>query len=201
MDRNKRLSEAELIQNLRARILMDESIRAIYRDNFESLSRYVMQNNGSREDAEDIFQETVLNFIELVQLDKYRGESSIKTFLFAVNRHIWLNELKRRGRQEKREQRFDKELDKTEPDIAGLIMGRETRAQLMDLLGQLGESCKKVLVMFYYENLSIKEMLEKLEYENEQVIRNKKYKCLKQLEQLINSNPGLKTILKSMMHG
>ena len=46
--------------------------------------------------------------------------------------------------------------------------------------------------MFYYENLPMKEILEKTEYETEQVVRNKKYKCLKQLEQMLNENPLLK---------
>ena len=55
--------------------------------------------------------------------------------------------------------------------------------------------------MFYYENLSISEMLDALDYENEQVIRNKKYKCMKQLEQMITVNPALKQSLKNLLHG
>jgi len=44
-------------------------------------------------------------------------------------------------------------------------------------------------MLFYYENLSMKEMADHLPYENEQVIRNKKYKCLQQLTGFIKDNP------------
>lgn len=47
----------------------------------------------------------------------------------------------------------------------------------------------------------MKEILETMHYENEQVVRNKKYKCLKQLEEMVNANPALKQTLKNLLHG
>jgi DNA-directed RNA polymerase specialized sigma subunit len=79
------------------------------------------------------------------------------------------------------------------------MVNREMRHQLMQLVGDLGDTCKKILVAFYYENLSMKEILQQSEYENEQVVRNKKYKCLKQLEQMLVSKPGLANNLKSIL--
>lgn len=197
----KNLSDTGLIESLRSGKGMDEAIKAVYRDHFESLSWFVLNNSGNRQDAEDIFQEVVVSFIELVQKNKFRGESSVKTFLFSMNRHAWLNELKRRGRAELRELKYEKEQDKAEMDVSHLIMGKEANNQVMQLVEQLGEICKKILVMFYYENLSMKEILEGLEYGNEQVVRNKKHKCLKQLEQMITNNPALKQTLKNLLHG
>jgi RNA polymerase sigma factor (sigma-70 family) len=196
----KNLSDAELVSSLRSGKRVDEAIKTVYRDYFESLSWFIMNNSGSRQDAEDIFQEVVINFIELVQKDKFRGESSVNTFLFSMNRHTWLNELKRRGRAELREIKYEDARDKEEADVSNTIADREIKNQLMQLVGQLGETCKKILVMFYYENLSMKETLEGLEYENEQVVRNKKYKCLKQLEQMITKNPALQQTLKNLLH-
>lgn len=197
----KRYSDRELVENLRSGNRLNESIKAIYRDHFDSLSWFVLHNSGNRQDAEDVFQEMVVAFIELVQKDKFRGESSVKTFLFSLNKHIWLNELKRRGRAEQRELKYGKAQDKTEVDVSHFITGREAKIQVMNLVEQLGETCKKILVMFYYENLPMREILKGLEYENEQVVRNKKYKCLKQLEKMISDNPVLMQTLKSLLHG
>ena len=44
----------------------------------------------------------------------------------------------------------------------------------------------------------MKDILKTLQYENEQVVRNKKYKCLKQLEQMITGDPELAKNLKSL---
>jgi RNA polymerase sigma factor (sigma-70 family) len=180
---------------------MDETIKAIYRSYFDSLSWYVMNNSGSRQDSEDVFQEVVLSFIDLVQKDKFRGESTVKTFLFSLNRHTWLNELKRRGRSLAREEKYERGQDRVELDTSHHIADREGKAEVVRLVGELGESCQKILLLFYYENLSMREILEATEYENEQVVRNKKYKCLKQLEQMVNANPALKQTLKNLLHG
>jgi len=193
--------DSELVANLRAGKRMEETIKTIYRNHFDSLSWYVMNNNGTRQDAEDVFQEVLVAFIDLVQKDKFRGESTVKTFLYSLNRHIWLNELKRRGRTLAREEKFEKMQEHIAPDTGHLIAGREEKAEVMRLVSELGETCRKILVLFYYENLSMKEILDATEYENEQVVRNKKYKCLKQLEQMINEKPILKQTLKNLLHG
>lgn len=193
--------DSELVANLRAGKRMEETIKAIYRNHFDSLSWYVMNNSGSRQDAEDVFQEVVVAFIDLVQKDKFRGESTVKTFLYSLNRHTWLNELKRRGRALAREEKYEKEQERTAPDTGHLIADREGKAEIMRLMGELGETCRKILLLYYYENLSMKEILDATEYENEQVVRNKKYKCLKQLEQMITENPILKQNLKNLLHG
>jgi RNA polymerase sigma factor (sigma-70 family) len=193
--------DSELVDNLRNGKRMDEMIKAIYRAHFDSLSWYVMNNSGTRQDAEDIFQEVMVAFIDLVQKDKFRGESTVKTFLFSLNRYTWLNELKRRGRALAREEKYEKEQDSVELDTGHLMANREEKAEVVRLVGTLGETCRKILLLFYYENLSMKEILGTLHYENEQVLRNKKYKCLKQLEQIINANPILKQNLKNLLHG
>lgn len=197
----KNFSDTELVGNLRSGTRMDETVKALYRAHFEGLAWWVMNNSGSRQDAEDVFQDVVVNFIDLVKKDKFRGESTIKTFLYSLNRHIWLNELKRRGRAQLREEKYDKVQEKTQEDVGTMMAGRESTSQIVNLLEQLGDTCKKILLLFYYENLSMREILETLSYENEQVVRNKKYKCLKQLEQMINEKPSLKETLKALLHG
>jgi RNA polymerase sigma factor (sigma-70 family) len=188
----KNFPDSELLSNIRNGTRMNETIKAIYRSHFESLSWFIINNNGSRQDAEDVFQEVVVNFI---------GESTVKTFLFSLNRFTWLNELKRRGRALAREEKYEKGQDKVELDTSHFITEREEKGQILRLVGELGDTCKRILLLFYYENLSMKEILNATDYENEQVVRNKKYKCLKQLEKMINENPSLKATLKSLLHG
>lgn len=193
--------DSEIINHIRSGTRMDEVIKSIYRSDFNSLAWYVMNNSGTRQDAEDIFQEVIVTFIESVQKDKFRGDSSVKTFLYSLNRFTWLNELKKRGRSALRDEKFEKEQDKVQPDTNRLIDDREGKNAVAQLVGELGESCRKILLLFYYEDLSMREILEQTEYENEQVVRNKKYKCLKQLEQMVNANPALKQTLKNLLHG
>jgi len=136
-----------------------------------------------------VFQETVIAFINIVQNDKFRMEASIKTFLVSVARNIWRNEQKKRLRTDFREQRFESGRPQSEDGINEWINESEKKKQLRDLVDKLGEPCRKLLMLFYYEGLSIKEMLNYLPYENEQVVRNKKYKCLQQLTEIMKNHP------------
>jgi len=86
-------------------------------------------------------------------------------------------------------------------DTSQLIADREEKATIPSLVAALGKTCRTILLLFYYENLSMREILEATEYENEQMVRNKKYKCLKQLEQMLNEKPHLKQSLKKLVHG
>jgi RNA polymerase sigma factor (sigma-70 family) len=199
MEMRAEFTESGLIQALRSDAIPDEAIRYLYRTHFKLTAAYIKQNSGTPEDAEDIFQEVVLVFIEILKKDKFRRESSVSTFLYALTRNIWLNELNKRGKSRIRDEKFEKGKETTDMDVSHLIVNREMKAQLMELVDRLGETCKKILMAFYFENSTMREILNNLNYENEQVVRNKKYKCLKQLEQMITNQPNLAKNLKSVL--
>jgi RNA polymerase sigma factor (sigma-70 family) len=192
-------TDSSLIHALKSGTSTDDAIRHLYRTQYRMVSAYVRQNNGTDQDAEDVFQEVILVFIDVLKKEKFRGESSVSTFLYAITRNIWLNELKKRGRSKQRDEVFEKGKDKTDMDVSHLIANREIKTQLMQLVESLGETCQKILLAFYFENLAMRDILKTLNYENEQVVRNKKYKCLKQLEQMLTVQPALAKSLKSLL--
>jgi RNA polymerase sigma factor (sigma-70 family) len=179
----------------------EEAIKQLYREHYGILEQYVVQNQGSRSDAEDIFQETMVAFIRQVEEGKFRGESSIRTFLYALNRNIWLNELKKRDRSHLREEKFAAGEEKLQQAIDGILEQQEHNMELMRSIQNLGDSCKKILLLFYYEQRPIREILSVLPYQNEQVVRNKKMKCLKKLEEMVKANGHMFQKWKNSIHG
>jgi RNA polymerase sigma factor (sigma-70 family) len=196
----KKYTDTELLAAIKSPTSIDGAIKFMYREYYELLKIYTCQNSGTDEDAQDIFQEVLVAFINLAQKDKFRGESSIKTFLYSLNRNIWLNELKKRGRAERRDTIFEKEKDTEIMDVSYFMAQAEMQKQILTVVEELGETCKKILLAFYYENLSMKDILTTLDYESEQAVRNKKCKCLKQLEQLLTTNPHLAQTLKNALN-
>ena len=179
----------------------EDAIKQLYREHYGLLEQYVLQNQGSRSDAEDIFQETMVAFIRQVEEGKFRAESSIRTFLYALNRNIWLNELKKRGRSHLREERFAAGEEKLQLAIDGILEQQEHNMELMRSIQNLGDSCKKILLLFYYEQRPIREILSVVPYQNEQVVRNKKMKCLKKLEEMVRANGHMFQKWKNSIHG
>jgi RNA polymerase sigma factor (sigma-70 family) len=197
----KKYSDADLLAAIKSPRQSDlnEAIRFMYKNYFEALKIYTLQNSGTDEDAQDIFQDTLVSFIDVVKKEKFRGESSIKTFLYTINRNLWLNELKKRGRKLERENIFEQQKDSTSNDILEKITDNESRKETLNIVDKLGEKCKQILLAYYYENLSMKEILVQVEYETEQALRNKKSKCLKQLEEMLTTNPLLAKKLKTAL--
>src|SRR6478736_7164869 len=108
MDSGIIFTDSSLIQALKSGTNPDDAIRHLYRTQYRMVSAYIRQNSGTDQDAEDIFQEVILVFIDVLKKEKFRGESSVSTFLYALTRNIWLNELKKRGRSKLRNEVFEK---------------------------------------------------------------------------------------------
>jgi RNA polymerase sigma factor (sigma-70 family) len=166
-------------------------IHQLYKQYSGMVIAYIITNQGSQQDGEDVFQEALIAFINLVKSGKFRGEASLQTTFGSIARNIWLNEQKKRKSLDTRGKLFENARQQ-EADPASQLLQREVSEQFLNLMSRLGESCKSLLTMVYYENLSNKDILERTHYESEQVIRNKKYKCMKELTDLIKDNPILK---------
>jgi RNA polymerase sigma factor (sigma-70 family) len=191
-------SDAELLAAISRGDQLNNAIYFIYQQYSRTIQSFILANSGIPADAEDIFQETVVIFIDLIKKDKFRGEASVKTFLTAIARNLWLNELKKRERSENREKAFENNRDLTELDISQHMANQEVKQQFLEVLGKLGENCKKLLTLCYYENMSMKDIVHHLPYENEQVVRNKKYKCLQSLTEMIKQNPVIARLVNKL---
>ncbi|MDP9047939.1 MAG: RNA polymerase sigma factor [Bacteroidota bacterium] len=192
-------SDQELIETLKTERVGNQVIKYLYSAYFSFLSTYVKQNQGNEQDAEDIFQEVIVTFIEVVKAGKFRGDSSIKTFLYTLNKFTWLNELKKRSRSALRDTAYHRDTDEADKDISHLIVEREAKGVVMGMMDKLGAVCKQILVAYYYNDLPMKEILPLVDFQNEQVLRNKKYKCLKRLEQMLTADPALAKRFKNAL--
>ena len=188
MNKKNGFSDSELVKAIQEREMLEPAILQLYKDHAEITRSFIKGKGGTEQDADDIFQETVVSFIDSVQKLKFRQESGIRTFLISISKNLWYNEIRRRQRAGNRERLFEEGRDQEDSGVSEIIRDRELKKQLNLLLQDLGDSCRKILELFYYENLSMKEIVLHLHYENEQVVRNKKYKCLQQLTDKMKLN-------------
>ena len=182
--------DRNILQALRNQNEVNWAVRELYRHFSGPVSSFIQSNGGSQQDADDIFQETVLSFIEVVRKDRYRSESSLKTFLLSISKHLWLNQIKKERNLASRGRIYESDRSHVEVDIGQLISEREVKTKLRNLVLSLDEKCRKILILFYYDSLSIKEILKHVPYENEQVVRNRKQKCMQHLTNLIRLQPS-----------
>lgn len=186
------LSDEEIISGLDGTSL-SSPVKALYEMFYRDIVEFVQIKGGSEEDGADIFQEAIVILIEEIRQGKFRGESKIKTFLYGIARNLWLMEIRTKERRKKREENYMY----AEPLVEEVKISDKESGALDKLFSEVGDVCRKILIGFYYDNKSMKMLLNEFDFKNEQVLRNRKNLCMKKLKELISSNPGLLKSLKT----
>jgi RNA polymerase sigma factor (sigma-70 family) len=193
-------SDTKILEALLSPQNSNNAISFMYKKNYYVLENLVLKNGGNKMDAEDVIQETMVNFIEMVRAGKFRGESAIKSMLYAISKNIWTTKFRKTTQENIRIDKYMLENEDFEKDVTEQIQKTEASKIVGQVFDKIGDSCKKILTFYYYEDLSFKEILDKTDYENEQVIRNKKYKCMKNLMDLLENSPSLSSSFRTSLY-
>lgn len=147
------------------------------------IQQMVMTNNGSEEDAQDLFQETIMVLYERLKKGNFELNCLLKTYLYAVAKKLWLKKLQRQ------QLKLDaNQLEEELPDVA-FDLEFEQQQQLYHhnmrkALLELGEPCKSLIEAFYIQKKSMQDIAEFFGYTNSDNAKNQKYKCLTRLKKL-----------------
>ncbi|WP_235298607.1 RNA polymerase sigma factor [Portibacter marinus] len=138
----------------------------------------------SQEDAHDVYQDTIMAFYENVRTGRLNKlTSSIKTYLFSIGKYSIYNRLKKNSKTITLDKAHLENLDLEAIDSN--IQPNEKLVQMERAMDQLGDRCKKILILFYYHSYSIEALMHELDYKNENVVRSHKSRCLRSLKELI----------------
>ena len=161
----------------------NEALRYLYTRMYQQIKRFLLKNSGSSEDAEDIFQEGLVVLFKLIRQGKFPTGYNVEAYLYSICRNLWLKRL----RKYRREVELREEMTHLPVEDAGILkfLSDDQRAAADRLFAEVGEDCRKVLNYFYYDRLSMKEIMQRMGYSSEQVAKNKKSACMKKLQALI----------------
>lgn len=160
-------------------------LRYVYKKNWPMILKMIVQNNGNEEDARDIYQETIIIFYEQIKKGKLELNCKISTYLYAVSRNLWNNALKKQ-RAKNNYYQFVQEREEQKQDSHISVLLKQEKADLLySCIEQLKEDCRKILVLSIFESKSMKEIYPLMGFQNEQIARNKKHKCLNYLKKIV----------------
>lgn len=162
-----------------------DKVYLLHRDTFLGFGRTF---NLSKEDITDVYQDTILIFYENVRSGKIETlNSSIRTYLFGIGKRLAYQLLRKKGNTHE----F---MDFNEPEVNNIEELIEQEAQthqsqkLSEALSKLGKSCRGLLLLFYYEQLSIKDIMERMQYANENTVKAHKSRCIRSLRDFFHAN-------------
>lgn len=159
------------------------SIEQIYRDNYSMIQSFILNNNGTTDDAADIFQETMIVLFEKSKSPDFELNCQLKTYIYSVSRRLWLKRLQQL-------QRFSRQADEV-ADIVPVdedLELHEKRQQDFSIMetamGKIGEPCKSLLEAYYIQKKQMQQIADEFGYTNADNAKTQKYKCLVRLKKL-----------------
>ncbi len=167
----------------------DLVLRSLYEGVFPKVRRFILQNNGSEEQAKDTFQEAFIATWKNVKEGKFTEQkgTSVEAYLYTIAKNKWLDYLRsskykktsysnsaiNMERVEAREEDDPTETDDTQKEMDAMRQAFE----------KLGAHCKVLLNLFYFERKSMDEISLELKIVAASA-RNQKYRCMEKLRSL-----------------
>ena len=160
------------------------SLEEIYRQHYYMVQNLVVMNGGSKDDAADLFQETVIVLYQKVKAGNFDLQCLLKTFLYSVARRLWLKKLQQ---QQKYSSQLPETLEDTaavEDDLEYHIKQQNAFSIMETAMNKVGEPCKSLLEAYYLQKKHMNVIAQEFGYTNADNAKTQKYKCLVRLKKL-----------------
>lgn len=184
-------TDIQIIEGLLSRdtTLCNQIAVFLYSDNNKSISHFVLNNSGSLQDAEDLFQDSIITFMNQVWQKKYQlqDDTKLSTYFFAIAKNNWLKKLERDGKK----YNWDLQFLKNQSEIISndsaieIMIEKEEIESSWTIFNQLGELCKKVLTAYYFEEKTMEEIALTFGFTNAQTAKTRKFRCMQDLRNLL----------------
>lgn len=179
------MTSDELIAGLNRRD--NKTLRYIYKNYYRAVRQLVVLNNGTEQDAQDIFQETLIALFRNIRGNAdFKLNCSFSTYLYSVARLLWLKHLRNTRDEEKKLSEAGEYIEFEEPEPFTVTELRYSLYQKAFL--KLPDDCQKILKLTL-DGLEQKNIAEEMGLKSENYIRKRKHFCKEYLIKLIKSDP------------
>ncbi|GAB4412593.1 MAG: hypothetical protein OHK0039_18680 [Bacteroidia bacterium] len=163
------------------------AVEALYRQNFHlQYAKIIRRLRLSKEDALHAYGMAITRINTSIIRNQFEQKSTLATYLFTTFYRTCVDIFRSDPSNSKDHVPLD-EVDTAlkADDLQENTEIRDLLSMAHDLLGKLGESCRKILLMSFYEGYSAQEIADAIGFANARSVTAKKYTCLQQLAELM----------------
>lgn len=162
---------------------------------FSWVRNYVTKNNGSVEDAFDVFQDAYLALYTKLTKMEVKLTCNFNTYFFAFCKNIWLKKLRNiKGYNQKLQELHESSSEYG--DLYEEVNEIEEYLLYLEYYEQLMEICQKILE-YFYNRINFEKIAELLDMLSAEQARKKKHRCIKQLKKSVRADVRYKELLES----
>jgi len=174
--------DSQLIEGIKRKD--GEAFKQLYRYHTGAFKTMILNNGGTKTDADDIEQLVIIHLYEKVITSDFKLTAKLSTYLYSVARNMWL---KRASKKNLTLSSDDDTLNLPEisEEIEIQIDPKDDEEEiLVKSIANLGDTCKQILTKFYYKKKSMRTISNELPDFTEDNLRKRKYKCMQQLKKI-----------------
>jgi len=173
---NSQLDEVEIFDRIQKGD--EKALEIVYKKYYRMMTKLVISNSGTEDEARDVYQDALVVFWQKARSGNLVLTSKMSTYIYSICQNLWRKELDRKKRLSNEERDSPDSIDMDKPEREKII------AHCME---QLGETCRKVLMYYYFDEMSMQEIADKLGFANTDTAKTKKYKCKQKLDELVKA--------------
>jgi RNA polymerase sigma factor (sigma-70 family) len=159
-----------------------KAVETIYKQCYNIVQSLIINNNGTADDAKDIFQEAMIVLYEKARSGNFELNCQVRTYVYSVCRRLWLKKLQQSNRFA--EVGDVESVVPVEEDLED-HQRRNAEFEMMEkAINSLGEPCKRLLEAYYLQSKNMQEIAASFGYTNAENAKNQKYKCLMRLKKI-----------------
>ncbi|MBA2613257.1 MAG: sigma-70 family RNA polymerase sigma factor [Bacteroidetes bacterium] len=160
----------------------NEVLNVLYKKYYNLVLKFIVNNSGTQEAAQDIYQETIIVLYENVQKPGFTLNCQLQTYIYSIAKRLWLKQLKKNSKTFLFKDDDENEVVDVTEDMTVYETKEAELEKMNQSLVELGEPCATLIKDFYVQKLSMDEIAEKFGYTNADNAKNQKYKCLQRLK-------------------
>ena len=171
----KRFSDEEILEGLKKRD--NRTLQYIYSNHYDMVRQLIINNNGSDDDAEDVFQEAlIIIFKRLKDEGELELTSAFGTYIYSVARLIWLKKLRELRKMDITE--LNKEMEEyIEFEEPPPVQDKDFRMAVYQRnLLLIPDDCQQILRLTA-QNVKSKDIADKLGFRSESYVRKRRHFC------------------------
>lgn len=162
----------------------NRAFSSLYKSYFKVVEQFILIHGGTKSDAHDIFQDTMIVLLEKLRKDEFILSASIKTYLVAISKNLWLKKL--RNEKKKISIELIQDIDFFNEIDDCIDSEIQTIEDIELYIKQITEHCQRFIQDVFLKEKTIKAIQKEYGYSNLHNAQNQKYKCLEQLRKRLN---------------
>ena len=157
------------------------------------MRHFIYRNNGSIDDARDIFNDALVVLLKKAREDALDLNCSLKTYIYAICRNLWLKKINSEVVDHINYSDIEDTLEGADLIEESFFDFNKAQLLFQKHLVRLSPTCRK-LVQHFLEGKSFNEITRLMNYKNESYARKRKYRCIKVLIKRIKKDPDYNAI-------